>query len=184
MRNIKRIVNSRYFMVFLWIVIIVAVWEVFAFIVQFTKRTPVNILPHIYGIIESILDTKTHQRLRNGAANGSDQRGRDTIASGHRIFDRNGARVYIGSADEPQRHGRKNRVSLPHADTDDTGPRNGADRPCAHRRYRDQPYRHCRYPHLLSGRCQYLGRIQGSTQGKTRTHVFLRGKQISALQRP
>ena len=46
-------------MVFLWIVIIVAVWEVFAFIVQFTKRTPVNILPHIYGIIESILDTKT-----------------------------------------------------------------------------------------------------------------------------
>lgn len=59
MRNIKRIVNSRYFMVFLWMVIIVAVWEVFAFIVQFTKRTPVNILPHIYGIIESILDTKT-----------------------------------------------------------------------------------------------------------------------------
>ena len=46
-------------MVFLWMVIIVAVWEVFAFIVQFTKRTPVNILPHIYGIIESILDTKT-----------------------------------------------------------------------------------------------------------------------------
>ena len=32
---------------------------IFAFIVQYTKRTPVNILPHISGIIESILSTET-----------------------------------------------------------------------------------------------------------------------------
>ena len=59
MKVIKRIVNSRYFMVVLWTVIIVALWEIFAFIVQYTKRTPVNVLPHLSGILESILSTKT-----------------------------------------------------------------------------------------------------------------------------
>lgn len=59
MKTIKKIVNSRYFMVVLWAVIIVAVWEIFAFIVQYTKRTPVNVLPHLSGIIESIVSDKT-----------------------------------------------------------------------------------------------------------------------------
>lgn len=59
MKVIKRIVNSKYFMVLLWAVIIVAVWEIFALVVEHTKRTPVNVLPHLSGIVESIFSTKT-----------------------------------------------------------------------------------------------------------------------------
>lgn len=46
-------------MVVLWAAIIVAVWEVFACIVQYTERTPVNVLPHIGGVIESIVSRQT-----------------------------------------------------------------------------------------------------------------------------
>lgn len=46
-------------MAVLWTVILIAVWEIFAFVVQFTKPTPVNVLPHLSGILESILSTKT-----------------------------------------------------------------------------------------------------------------------------
>ena len=59
MKMMKRIVNSKYFMVVLWTIIIVAVWEIFAFVVQYTKRTPVNVLPHLSGIIESMISSKT-----------------------------------------------------------------------------------------------------------------------------
>lgn len=46
-------------MAVLWAVILIAIWEIFAFVVQFTKPTPVNVLPHLTGILESILSTKT-----------------------------------------------------------------------------------------------------------------------------
>ena len=59
MKLVKRIVNSKYFMAVLWAAIIIVIWEIFAFIVQYTKRTPVNILPHLTGIIESIFSQKT-----------------------------------------------------------------------------------------------------------------------------
>lgn len=59
MKALKKIVNSKYFYGILWTVIIIAVWELFATIVQFTKRTPENVLPHISGILKSIFTTQT-----------------------------------------------------------------------------------------------------------------------------
>lgn len=59
MKVIKKITSSKLFITFLWILILVAVWEIFATVVASTKRSPENILPHLSGIIESVLSTKT-----------------------------------------------------------------------------------------------------------------------------
>lgn len=58
MKLIRRIVNGKHFMGFLWAVILIAVWELFAAIVAHTQRSPENFLPHIGGIIQSIVSTK------------------------------------------------------------------------------------------------------------------------------
>lgn len=57
--GLKKFTQSKAFMPLVWTGIIVGVWELFAFIVENTKRTPVNVLPHIWGIIESMLSTET-----------------------------------------------------------------------------------------------------------------------------
>ncbi|MDO5311459.1 MAG: ABC transporter permease subunit [Clostridia bacterium] len=59
MNKLKRLTKTKYFMTVLWIVIIIALWEIFAFIVAATKRTPENILPHLTGIIESVMSDRT-----------------------------------------------------------------------------------------------------------------------------
>lgn len=59
MKTLKKISEKKYFMTLLWIVLIIAVWEIFAFIVAATKRTPENILPHLSGIIESVISKRT-----------------------------------------------------------------------------------------------------------------------------
>ena len=59
MKGIKRLAEQKYFMTILWGVLLIAVWEVFAFIVAATKRTPENILPHLWGILESVFSNKT-----------------------------------------------------------------------------------------------------------------------------
>lgn len=59
MKVIKRFASSKYCMVLLWAAILIGVWEIFAVIVEQTKRTPVNVLPHLSGIIQSILSDKT-----------------------------------------------------------------------------------------------------------------------------
>ena len=46
-------------MTIVWILLIIAVWEIFAFVVGATKRTPENILPHLSGIIESVISKRT-----------------------------------------------------------------------------------------------------------------------------
>lgn len=59
MKGIKRLADKKYFMTIVWIFLIIAIWEVFAFYVAATKRTPENILPHLSGIIESVVSKKT-----------------------------------------------------------------------------------------------------------------------------
>lgn len=59
MKGIKKLADKKYFMTIVWIFLIIAVWEIFAFIVGATKRTPENILPHLSGIIESIISKRT-----------------------------------------------------------------------------------------------------------------------------
>ena len=59
MKGIKKLADKKYFMTIVWILLIIAVWEIFAFIVGATKRTPENILPHLSGIIESVICKRT-----------------------------------------------------------------------------------------------------------------------------
>lgn len=59
MKTIKKLLRAKYAMAVLWTVILLLVWEIFAFVVQFTKPTPVNVLPHLGGILESIVSSKT-----------------------------------------------------------------------------------------------------------------------------
>lgn len=58
MKGIKKLVDKKYFMTIVWVILIIAVWEIFAFIVAATKRTPENILPHLSGIIESAISKR------------------------------------------------------------------------------------------------------------------------------
>lgn len=53
MSKLKRILSSRQMVTFVWILGVIAIWEIFAFIVAATKRTPVNVLPHLWQIISS-----------------------------------------------------------------------------------------------------------------------------------
>lgn len=46
-------------MTLLWVLILVLIWELAATAVAETKRTPENVLPHLSGIVESVLSTKT-----------------------------------------------------------------------------------------------------------------------------
>ena len=57
MNKFKRIVHSKQMVTFVWIIGIIALWEIFAFIVAATKRSPLNVLPHLYQIIGSFFST-------------------------------------------------------------------------------------------------------------------------------
>lgn len=50
---LKRFVKSKKMVTLVWVLGIVVIWEIFAFIVAATKRTPVNVLPHLWEIIAS-----------------------------------------------------------------------------------------------------------------------------------
>ena len=55
MSVLKRLSKSKYFNTVLWIVILIVVWEIGATAVAATKRSPENVLPHLSGIIESVV---------------------------------------------------------------------------------------------------------------------------------
>ena len=54
MNKIMKLVRSKYFITLICILLIVIVWEVCAGVVEQTKRTPENILPHLSGIAHSV----------------------------------------------------------------------------------------------------------------------------------
>ena len=56
---IKRITSSKGIVTAVWMLGLVVIWEICAFIVGATQRTPVNVLPHLYQIIGSFFDTKS-----------------------------------------------------------------------------------------------------------------------------
>lgn len=58
MKKVKKILTSKIFVIFIWITALFVLWEVCAAHVAETKRTPENILPHISGIINSLLSDK------------------------------------------------------------------------------------------------------------------------------
>lgn len=58
MKVIKSIFTSKKMVTVVWIVGLIVVWEIGATVIAQTKRTPENILPHIYQILDSIMSKK------------------------------------------------------------------------------------------------------------------------------
>ena len=53
-----KLTDKKWMPTLVWILCIVAIWEFMACVVATTKRTPENILPHIYQILYSLISTK------------------------------------------------------------------------------------------------------------------------------
>lgn len=58
MKTITKIKNSKVLVTLVWVVGLLVIWEIFAFIIQATKRTPENIMPHVWQIFYSLIDPK------------------------------------------------------------------------------------------------------------------------------
>ena len=58
MNKAKKIISSKPFIMFVWVLILVAIWEMGAAHMEKTKRTPENVLPHVSQIIDSVFDDK------------------------------------------------------------------------------------------------------------------------------
>jgi len=59
MGTLKKVRNSKYFYTFIWIIILIIIWEIGATAVAATKRSPENVLPHLSGIVNSIISNDT-----------------------------------------------------------------------------------------------------------------------------
>lgn len=58
MKTIAKIKNSKALVTLVWVLGLLVIWEIFAFIIQATKRTPENIMPHVWQIFYSLIDPK------------------------------------------------------------------------------------------------------------------------------
>lgn len=58
MKTITKIKNSKALVTLIWVLGLLVIWEIFAFIIQATKRTPENIMPHVWQIFYSLIDPK------------------------------------------------------------------------------------------------------------------------------
>ncbi|WP_244834097.1 ABC transporter permease subunit [Clostridium sp. BJN0001] len=56
--KINKLFDKKYVSIILWVAILIILWEIGAIIVSVTKRSPENILPHLYKIIMSIFSSK------------------------------------------------------------------------------------------------------------------------------
>lgn len=54
MRNLKKALSSKRMVTIFWVLGMIVVWELGASIIEQTKRSPENVLPHLYQIIESV----------------------------------------------------------------------------------------------------------------------------------
>lgn len=57
-KTFSKIKNSKVLVTLVWVLGIIIIWEIFAFIVAATKRSPENIMPHIWQILYSFIDPK------------------------------------------------------------------------------------------------------------------------------
>lgn len=59
MKNrLKSITNKKWISTVFWIVLLVIAWELGASVIAITKRTPENIMPHLYQILEAAFSAK------------------------------------------------------------------------------------------------------------------------------
>ncbi len=76
MEKVKKIFTSKMFATLLWVAAIIIIWEIAAFNIAQTKRTPENILPSLASIVESVFSdalingsqTATEMVLENAGA--------------------------------------------------------------------------------------------------------------------
>jgi len=68
MNVLKKIISSRWLPMLVWILVIAVFWEIGATVVETTKRTPENVLPHISQIVEAALSSKPVSSGRTAAA--------------------------------------------------------------------------------------------------------------------
>ena len=54
----SRILKSQKLVTFVWVLGLVIVWELGAFVIAGTKRTPENVLPHLWQIVQSVFSSK------------------------------------------------------------------------------------------------------------------------------
>ena len=57
MKVIKKVLSSKRMVTVVWVIGIIIIWEIGATIVAGSKRSPENVLPHLYQIVESIIST-------------------------------------------------------------------------------------------------------------------------------
>lgn len=58
MKRIQKIATSKLFITLIWILVLIILWECCAAVVENTKRTPENVLPHLSGIVDSVFSDK------------------------------------------------------------------------------------------------------------------------------
>lgn len=58
MKRVKAVLTSKRMVTIVWVIGLMVFWEIGATIVQFTKRSPENVLPHLYQIIGSVFSDK------------------------------------------------------------------------------------------------------------------------------
>lgn len=57
-KKLTALTEQKWFSVACWILLLILAWEIGATIVSFTKRSPENILPHLYQIIAAVFSMK------------------------------------------------------------------------------------------------------------------------------
>lgn len=58
MSKAKKIVSSKPFIMLVWVLVLIAIWEMGAANMEKTKRTPENVLPHVSQIVASVFSDK------------------------------------------------------------------------------------------------------------------------------
>jgi NitT/TauT family transport system permease protein len=56
MKYVKKLLSGNHIVTIVWIIGLIAVWEIGAYSIAQTKRSPENVLPHLYQIIDSVFN--------------------------------------------------------------------------------------------------------------------------------
>lgn len=57
MNLIKKVLNSKKMVTVVWVIGLMMIWEIGAGVIEKTKRSPENVLPHLYQILQSIFSS-------------------------------------------------------------------------------------------------------------------------------
>jgi len=57
-KTLKKIKDSKQFVTIVWLAALAIIWEIAAYMVEMDKRTPENIMPHLYQIVEAVFSDK------------------------------------------------------------------------------------------------------------------------------